>query len=238
MRQCLKKIGTEVIHIDYTKVYDDYDKIPKDTAETNGSNIQFKTDGEFNAENVVHLGNNRKPQIQDKDEKTVVDIANKIEHLENTVKDNIAKSESHSEQAITEAPVTKKEEVSSSTATALIAPSPTPEFLPNQEETTSKSPEEITTLIQLVSEAENDVVDDTIEEIFETIFEEQEHRTPSKLTKPKNIRKVRVPRKLHNSQLAKPQPVPEKKYQPVHRGENVRFVYKSEGFVPEYAPSY
>merc|ERR1711881_387916 len=59
-----QKIGTEVIHIDYTKVYDDYDKIPKDTAETNGSNIQFKTDGEFNAENVVHLGNNRKPQLQ------------------------------------------------------------------------------------------------------------------------------------------------------------------------------
>ena len=56
----------------------------------------------------------------------------------------------------------------------------------------------------VIEQIDKGVQNETIEDIFETIFSEEDNKVGSKPLKPKTIRKVRVPRKLISSNIIKP----------------------------------
>jgi len=85
---------------------------------------------------------------------------------------------------------------------------------------------------------EDPVLDETIEDIFVISFDPKDNKPKAKPTKSKSLRKVRVPKKLKLPKIITTKSPKEQKFQPVHKSENVKFVFKDEGFVPEYAPSY
>jgi len=85
---------------------------------------------------------------------------------------------------------------------------------------------------------EDQVLDETIEDIFVILFDQKDNKPIAKPTKSKSLRKVRVPKKLKLPIVITTKSPKEQKFQPVHRSENVKFIFKGEGFVPEYAPSY
>eukprot|EP00090_Calanus_glacialis_P034160 TRINITY_DN570_c0_g1_i6.p1 TRINITY_DN570_c0_g1~~TRINITY_DN570_c0_g1_i6.p1 ORF type:complete len:668 (-),score=166.94 TRINITY_DN570_c0_g1_i6:158-2161(-) len=65
-------------------------------------------------------------------------------------------------------------------------------------------------------------------ELYQTIFAEYPPVT-TRRPKFKIIRKPRIPKQLAPQAIV---------YQPVHRNEKIKLVYKDEGFVPEYVPRY
>jgi len=81
-------------------------------------------------------------------------------------------------------------------------------------------------------------LDETIKDIFVILFNQKDNKPIAEPTISKSLRKVRVPKKLKLPKSITTNSPKEQKFQPVHRSENVKFVFKEEGFVPEYAPSY
>jgi len=81
-------------------------------------------------------------------------------------------------------------------------------------------------------------LDKTIKDIFVILFNQKDNKPIAEPTISQSLRKVRVPKKLKLPKSITTNSPKEQKFQPVHRSENVKFVFKEEGFVPEYAPSY
>merc|ERR1711874_743500 len=238
--------NVEVIHVDYSNEYNNgHNALSlKDTSEENAG----RTTDEFNAENIVLLGKERKPKIKVTDEKIlVVNTWAYKPQQDNNGMDDMSQSQANL------AKVTKinvpshavnKDGVPSRSekfTTPFSAHSFTQAYASLDEQQTLSllglTGENIT-VMEHNDATESTIGDDTIEEYFETIFHTQDNKVRPKQTKPKDIRKVRVPRKLTTSQNTKlterVESKQSKKFEPVHRSENVRLVYKSEGFVPEY----
>jgi len=95
-----------------------------------------------------------------------------------------------------------------------------------------------TTATPLKEVNEEQGLDETIEDIFVILFNQKDNKPIAEPTISKSLRKVRVPKKLKLPKSITTNSPKEQKFQPVHRSENVKFVFKEEGFVPEYAPSY
>jgi len=131
-------------------------------------------------------------------------------------------------------PLTSPPSVKALPSTVSTSSTPSFELALEAEEETFKSK----TATPLTDFNEDQVLDETIEDIFVILFDQKDNKPIAKPTKSKSLRKVRVPKKLKLPKVITTSSPKEQKFKPVHRSENVKFIFKGEGFVPEYSPSY
>jgi len=264
----MKSVTSKVIHVNYTTGYIGQDiASTKDTIEDKGDTVQIKTDDQFNAKYDVPLGKKNMREIKDNDKQPLVVNTNtyksqprfvqkenkdsgdssqyetylkrikKIKTPHTKIKGSqLISSPSYiaSPSSVGSLPLTSPPSVKALPSTVSTSSTPSFELALEAEEETFKSK----TATPQTDFNEDQVLDETIEDIFVILFDQKDNKPIAKPTKSKSLRKVRVPKKLKLPIVITTKSPKEQKFQPVHRSENVKFIFKGEGFVPEYAPSY